>query len=124
MNQDPEFNPLAELINEITRRDREGQAISELTSKLSMETESDVLIGVWQHLGDHTETYFEAMQVCYAIVSINKAIEKHAAGFSPELIVTILDTVGKLAASQANCQKMIIAKKAELRGATSHDPKP
>lgn len=89
-----------------------------------MKSESEILMNTWQYLGDHTETYFEAMQACGSIIAINREIEKNLAGFEPHVIIKILETLSLLTTSQADCQKQILEKMNELNGATPHVPEP
>jgi len=120
---DPNSNPIAEFFAEEQRRQHLRSEIEKVTTDCSMVTESEILMSAWQFFGDHTETYFEAMQACGAIVAINAAIEKNATGFDAKIIIKILETISLLAASQADCQKKILAKVAEIRGETPHNPK-
>jgi len=118
----PDENPFAGILEEIRHRERVKSEISKITQSCSMRTESEILMSAWQYFGDHTETYFEAMNSCGAIVAINEEIEKRVTGFPPHIIIKILETISSLVASQADCQKKILSKMGEINGSTPHSP--
>lgn len=69
-----EFNPLAAFTEMLERRKKMEGEMRAMTEGLSEQLEKAVLMELWKQLGDHTETYFEALNGAHMFIEALTAV--------------------------------------------------
>jgi len=71
-----ESDPFNELLARAKVFEAHGERVQELVTKSSEASEQATLMQLWSDLGDHTETYWQAMQAVNRFVEAKKSAVK------------------------------------------------
>lgn len=80
-----EEDPLKKMIELITKRREWQREMEDISNRASEEAEREVIAEVWRTLGDHTETYWEAMTLVSKFVEVLKFARSELEGASEAL---------------------------------------
>lgn len=115
----PEEMPPAVL--EMVRRQRREQMIDQALEPLreagSEKIESEILCDLWRDLGDHTESYWQAMCAASAFARIDRFIFSEMDKLSQGPRLRVMEAVAATLQEKLRLQREIAAKRQELMAA-------
>ena len=94
----PEFSALFQGMNSKLELQ---QKLATFMEKDSNHAENNVLMPLWQDIGDNTETYWQAMQAATSLVKAMRAVRKALRHHRPSVKIKLFEALSQLMALDA-----------------------